>query len=279
MLLHSLSEFCLHLPVSKSLCRARPCRVVVKRRAAPKPPFLWPSGDACRMRLWHFHDIYFFPLNSLVWGSFPHSDMPWPRSRSLSAICPPCVRCGRVSKPCPPGVAMCSDNVRLAPALCPTCIRLVCASKRNPPCARLVSICVRSGRASKPCVCHVALCVRHVSCLCPLIVRSLFALYPLFVGLCQGLWFGFGRVFVRSVFAAWSLFFSLPCPVTFSGQGSRVLIACAAHLHPVFCFPLCPRFMYLYTVCLVFVFAFSCVRILLILSSATWCVCVVLGRA
>ena len=148
--------------------------------------------------------------------------MLWPRLlelvRHVSAKCPPCVCFGCASKPCPP-------SARLVSALCLSALSplwlplqtsaamcrsgLVSAS----PCIRLVS--AGFGRASKRCVSHVALCVCHVSapCLffCPLVVRSLFALHPLFVGFWPGLWFGFGRAIVSSVSALWFLRLCLFC--------------------------------------------------------------------
>ena len=115
----------------------------------------------------------------------------WPRFQTLSRMCPPFVRCGRASKPCPPCVCFGFhvSGVRLA---------------LYPPC-------VGFGRASKRCVSHVALCVRHVSTPCLFFVLSLFALYPLFVGFWPGPWFGFGRAFVSSVSALWFLRLCLFC--------------------------------------------------------------------
>ena len=124
----------------------------------------------------------------------------------VPGACPPCVRFGRASKPCPACVCQVSHFLVFALAVPPNLVRH--PSKPRRPCVRLTLYlpCVSFGRASKRCVSHVvALCVRSLSFLCPLVVRSLFALDPLLVGFCPGLWFGFGRAFVSSVSALWFL--------------------------------------------------------------------------
>ena len=96
--------------------------------------------------------------------------MLWPRPRSLSATCPPCVRldCALAAPP---------NLVRLV-RHCPPCVpifRLNSALSASPHFVRDVSaLCllgVRFGRASKPCP-HIPVmcppCVAHVSALCPL---------------------------------------------------------------------------------------------------------------
>ena len=81
-------------------------------------------------------------------------DMLWPRSRSLSAMCPP------LSALCPPGFptlchafALCSPCVRRVSASCPPCVRLECAWPRL---QTLSASCL--PRVFAPCVfiCHVA---------------------------------------------------------------------------------------------------------------------------
>ena len=94
-----------------------------------------------------------------------------PSLRTLStAMCPPCVR--HVSTLCPPCVRLVSGLA--AP---PNLVRRV--SAMYPPCAHLVSAlgppCVRFG-APPNLVCHVALCVHHVSAPCLLFALSSFAL-------------------------------------------------------------------------------------------------------
>ena len=91
-----------------------------------------------------FPQAVYFP--SLLWGSFLGKkvgrDMLWPRTRSLSAACPPWVRFGHVSKLCLPSV---SPGVRFDSA-----------SKPCPPCGRHVLAClpcVVPGRASLSAVC------------------------------------------------------------------------------------------------------------------------------
>ena len=131
---------------------------------------------------------------------------PWPHVRHEPAMCPPCVRFGRASKPCPacvpPGVCLGRASKR-----CPSCVRHVSAFAAPPtlsgmcppyvrfgfpsisrrvsvrPCVRLALYlpCVGFGRASKHCVSHVALCVRHVSALCLFFVLSLSARCSLFI--------------------------------------------------------------------------------------------------
>ena len=66
--------------------------------------------------------------------------------------------------------------------------------------------------------------VRSLSFLCPLFVRLLFALYPLLVGLCPGLCFGFGRTFVSSVSACIVLGRALVCSVSSLVRLSRSLV-------------------------------------------------------
>ena len=142
-------------------------------------------------------------------------DIPWPCSKSLSAMCPPCVRFGRASKPCPACVRevsalcllwprlktlsdVCPPCVRHVSAVCPPCVRLVSAlaappnlvrhvSALYPPCARLLSALMsalcplwpRLPTSRLQCCPLCPPCVRSLSFLCPLFVRSLFALYPL----------------------------------------------------------------------------------------------------
>ena len=166
--------------------------------------------------------------------------MLWPRSWSLSAICPPFVPLV-FALAVPPNLGRHVSGVRLA---------------LYPPR-------VGFGGASKRCVSHVALCVRHVSAPCLFFVLSLSArcslFYPLFVSFWPGLWFGFGRVFVSFVSALWfcafvcfvsvvvglivEVFVATPLPavrlVTLSRQCSCLPSSFAAHLqlHPVFHFP------------------------------------------
>ena len=115
----------------------------------------------------------------LSWKKKASRDRLWPRARSMSAMCPPCVCFGR----------------------------LQILSAMRPPCARHLST------LRPPCVCFGRLqtlstmCPPHVSAL-PLFVRSLFALYPLFVGLCPGLfwlWPSCCQLCVRSLVFVWSL--------------------------------------------------------------------------
>ena len=160
--------------------------------------------------------------------------MLWPRSQSLSAMCPPCVTF--VS-----ALAAPPNLVRHMSALCQLCVRFGGASKPCPPCVRLLPAlcppCVHFGRASKPRVCHIALCVRHVSA-CLLLIRSLSAFVWVY-----GL--ALAEPLSSSVFALWSLrlclFLAVPLPavrlVTFSRQRSCLPERAAAHLHPVFCLP------------------------------------------
>ena len=142
-------------------------------------------------------------------------------------MCPPYVRFGFPSKPRSPCVGQ---------ALCPP--RLVSAFCRLWP--RLQALCL-------PCCPLCPPCIRSLSFLCSLVVRSLFALYPLFVG--------FWPAFVSSVFVLWFLRLCLFCPllsalvevfvaaplpavrlVTFCRQCSCRICALS------FVFPLCPFF-------------------------------------
>ena len=92
----------------------------------------------------------------------------WPRLRSLSATCPPCVRLVLLALAAPPVLvrhlsALC---LRLA-ATCPPCVRLVLLALAAPP------VLVRLMSASPPLVCHQSLsairppCDRHLSATCP----------------------------------------------------------------------------------------------------------------
>ena len=143
----------------------------------------------------------------------------WPRLQTLSGMSPPCVQLaspcvcfGRASKPCPACVRLVSawpaprSLVRLASALC---LSALC-SLRLPvrPCVRLAlyPACVGFGRASKRCVCHVALCVRHLSApvfflssRCPLVFRSLSALCRFLAASMVWLWPGLCQLCARSL--------------------------------------------------------------------------------
>ena len=127
----------------------------------------------------------------------------WPRPQTLSGICPPsgppCVCFGRASKPCPspPYVWFGFPSKPWPPcvgqAFCPP--RLVSALCRLWP--RLPALCLQSCPLCLP-------CVRSLSFLCSLVVRSLFGFWP-------GLWFGFDRAFVSSLSVLWFLRLCLFC--------------------------------------------------------------------
>ena len=122
----------------------------------------------CLKSVWGL--CWYHSPSSLLWGSRlgkkASCDMLWPRSRILSAMCPPCVRFARASKPCP-------ACVRHVSTLCPPCVRFGHASKPCPayyvPQLSVKCLpCVCFGRASAPCHASFPCCVRHVSALCPL---------------------------------------------------------------------------------------------------------------
>ena len=96
------------------------------------------------------------------------------RKKRLAAICS-----GRVSGDCPPCVRLVSalDRFVSAVAAPPSLVRLasaLCLPALCPPC-------VGFGRASKRCVSHVALCVRHLSAPCLFFALSLPARFSLFI--------------------------------------------------------------------------------------------------
>ena len=238
--------------------------------------------------------------------------MPWPRSWSLSALCPPCVRlesaaaappnlvcppfvrCGRAPKLCPAWVrhvsTLCPLRVRFerAPKPCPACVRQVSALAVPPNLVRHVStlcpvwlslqtsaaMCRSGRRVSALCRLPPRLqalclpscplcppCVRSLSFLCSLVVRSLLALYPLLVRFLAGptvwLWPCLCQLPVRSlVFAP----LSVQCPLlpalvglcgcAFGWQCSCLPSSFAVHLHPVFRFPRWSLFCLLSEFCL-----------------------------
>ena len=156
-------------------------------------------------------------------------------------------------------------------------------SAMSPPCIRVSTMCppcVWLGRASKLC----PLCAHHVSALLSC---------PLFVGLCLGLCFGFGRAVLCSVSLAAHL--SVLCPLVRLSLGLCIGLRCAfvrssfGHLAGgarvclkaspristlSLVFPPCPA-----CICIVLsvFFASTCVRIF-IQSSATRCLRVALLR-
>ena len=156
--------------------------------------------------------------SSLLWGSRKKKaghGMLWPRSWSLSAMCPPCIHFGRASKPCPARVChlstLCPPRVRFGRASksCPPCVRHVFAWAAGSSLVRLVFVRLESALASPPNLGRHALvsaspCIRLVSALaappgvaspmyvpapclffvffCPLVVRSLSALCRFLAG-------------------------------------------------------------------------------------------------
>ena len=106
-----------------------------------------------------YKNVIGFSPDSFLWGSLlgkkPGREMPWPRSRSLSAMCPPWPPA--LARVPPPAFRQCPPGARLVSALCPP------------------SVCF--GRASTPFVCHVALWVRHESAPCLLSLSARCSLF------------------------------------------------------------------------------------------------------
>ena len=156
------------------------------------------------------------------------------RIRHVSAKCPPCVCFGHVSKPCSPCVCF-----GRASKPCPSCvglyIRFGFPAKPRPPCVcqalcppRLVSaLCCLWPRlqAFLSCCTLCPPCVRSLSFLCSLVVRLLFALYPLFVGF----WPVYGLALAGPLLALCLLFgFCVcVCSVSVVVRLSRGLCRCA----------------------------------------------------
>ena len=150
-------------------------------------------------------------------------------------MCPPCVRFGRASKPCPPSLPFVFPPPGPHPqalSLSALCLSAFMAGLALPNLVCHVSaLCVlwhvsgvrlalylpyvSFGRASERCVSHVALCARHVSGPCVFFVLSLYARGSLFIlslsVFWPGLWLGFGRAFVSSVSPFWFLRLCLFC--------------------------------------------------------------------
>ena len=164
----------------------------------PKPffPKQFTAGFSLRKKGWPRYALATFP--ALV--------------RHASALRPPCVQL--VSALCAP-----PNQVRL----CPPCIRL------RPLWPRLQTLCLPCCPLSPPCVRSLS----SLSSFCPLVVLALSALCRPLSG---SMVFGFGRAFVSSVFAAWSLLFCLPRLVTLAGS-ARVCLERSRAFAPCLLFP------------------------------------------
>ena len=185
-----------------------------------------PTAFRLRARWSVFLDIHFGPFASVPCAWEAVRGPCW--CNVGSAMCPPCVHhlpalclvwtCVQTwcITCCPPGVCLGPSLVRLVEcvryvsALYPLWLPLqISAAMRQSglvPHLTLYRPCVGFGRASKRCVSHVALCVRHVSapglffvlslsCRCSLFIRSL----SVFCGSMVWLWPGLCQLCVPSL--------------------------------------------------------------------------------